>query len=376
MTMNQRVLTVENNYKALDDYLLENHIKKIFLVKSKYFDSFSISAYFKTLRLRLGIDTVEFTHYHPNPEYSSVVEGEKLFTAENCDCIFACGGGSCIDVAKCIKLYYGLDENTIFLSQTPIENPIPLIVLPTTAGSGSEATRYAVIYYNDEKQSVTHDSIIPSAVIFDPQVLEKLPEYQRKSTMLDAFCHAVEAYWSVNSTCESKKFSKTAIQMLLKNYEGYLRNESSKNQNMQIAANFAGKAINITQTTAGHAMCYKLTSIYGIAHGHAAALCVKELWQYMIGHTDLCLDKRGRTYLDSMFMELAAVLGESSAENGAKKFRAIFDSLKLPLLRGDLNFELLKRSVNPIRLKNNPVRLDENSIDLLYHKILMQDKAE
>lgn len=370
--MEQTVILSDDNYKMLDDYLLSHKVSKIFLVKSEFCDSFKITEYFNALTQRLNIEIVPFTHYHPNPEYDSVVEGEKLFRESKCDCIAAVGGGSCIDVAKCIKLYYGLDSSKNYMQQQPVENNIPLIVLPTTAGTGSEATRYAVIYYNDEKQSITHDSIIPGAVIFDPSVLDTLPDYQRKATMMDAFCHAIEAFWSVNSTEESKKYSKEAIQLILDNYKLYLNNDSKGNKNMLIAANRAGKAINITQTTAGHAMCYKLTNMYGIAHGHAAAICVSVLWPFMIQHTGNCIDHRGKKYLETVFAELADAMRGDSPLSSAKKFCRILKEtgLEIPAVKNEDDFDMLKKSVNPVRLKNNPVRLSEDDMDSMYRSVL------
>ncbi|MBR5934237.1 MAG: phosphonoacetaldehyde reductase [Treponema sp.] len=370
--MEQTVILSDDNYKMFDDYLLSHKVSKIFLVKSEFCDSFKITDYFNGLTERLNIEIVSFTHYHPNPEYDSVVEGEKLFRESKCDCIAAVGGGSCIDVAKCIKLYYGLDSSKNYMQQNPIENNIPLIVLPTTAGTGSEATRYAVIYYNDEKQSITHDSIIPGAVIFDPSVLDTLPDYQRKATMMDAFCHAIEAFWSVNSTEESKKYSREAIRLVLENYKLYLNNDPVGNKNMLVAANIAGKAINITQTTAGHAMCYKLTNMYNTAHGHAAAICVSVLWPFMIRHTDNCIDPRGESYLKNVFIELADAMQSDSPLAAAEKFIEIFNEtgLSIPVVNNDNDFELLKKSVNPVRLKNNPVKLTEDSIEKMYRSVL------
>ena len=97
------------------------------------------------------------------------------------DCVIGFGGGSAIDVAKCIKLYSNMDTEINYLEQLIIPNEVKLLVVPTTAGSGSEATRYAVIYYKGEKQSVTHESCIPALVLVDASVLETLPEYQRKN---------------------------------------------------------------------------------------------------------------------------------------------------------------------------------------------------
>lgn len=369
--MSQTVLTASNDYYELDEYLKTLNCHKIFLVCDSAYKFLKISSYFDSITERLGINIIKFDDFQPNPLYESVVKGVKLFNEFKCDVLIAVGGGSTIDVAKCIKLYSNLNHSENYLKQTIIPNAIPFLAVPTTAGTGSEATKYAVIYYEGAKQSVTHDSCIPSTVLFDISALETLPEYQKKSTMLDAFCHAIESFWSVNSTDESKEYSKKAINLILANYKAYLQNEFDGNKNMLLAANYAGKAINITQTTAGHAMCYKLTSLYGIAHGHAAALCVSVLWPYMIAHTNLCFDPRGSEYLDKVFEELASVMNTNSALEAAQKFIAIFNSLDLkkPVINQN-DFEILKKSVNPVRLKNNPVALDEEIIDYLYHQIM------
>ncbi len=370
--MEQTVLFARRNYSALDDFFSRNKIRRIFLVKSSSFEQFPIRAYFSELRNRLGIEVVSFSGFHPNPDYESVVRGEMLFQQAECDCIFAVGGGSAIDVAKCIKLYAGLSPDKNFLLQKPIPNDIKLLVAPTTAGTGSEATRYAVIYHNGEKQSVTNDGCIPQGVIFDPSFLTTLPEYQRKSTMLDALCHALESLWSVNSTEESKEFSKKAIRLILGGMDSYLQNEEGGNCAMLMAANTAGKAINIAQTTAGHAMCYKLTSLYNIAHGHAAALCVSVLFPFMVNHTDLCIDSRGKAYLEATFAELSDAMGCADVFSATEKFNSILKKLSIasPQVKGEADFEILKSSVNPVRLKNTPIRLDGTAINKLYHHIL------
>lgn len=370
--MEQVVIYANESYFALDSFFYQNKIKKVFIVHTKSFYNFPISNYFEGLKERYGIEIVSFSHFHPNPDYNSVVEGVTLFQNTKCDCIIAVGGGSSIDVAKCIKLYIGLNPKTLFLEQNPIPNNVKLIVAPTTAGTGSEATRFAVIYLNGEKQSITNESCIPSEVIFDSSFLQTLPEYQRKSTMMDAFCHSLESYWSINSTEESKSYSKKAINMIIENMDSYLKNEEVGNYNMLMAANLAGKAINISQTTAGHAMCYKLTSLYGIAHGHAASLCVNKLWPFMVKNIDKCIDLRGIEYLRETFLELANVMGCKTVEESIDKFNSVLISLNLgiPKIKNFDDYELLKQSVNPVRVKNNPIELSLNEIDMLYHQIL------
>ena len=205
----------------------------------------------------------------------------------------------------------------------------------------------------------------------DSNALKTLPLYQKKATMMDALCHAVESFWSVNSTEESKKYSKAAIEGVLANMEGYLNNTESGNAGMLLSAHTAGKAINITQTTAGHAMCYKITSLFRVAHGHAAVLCDRVLFPWMIKNTDKCIDSRGEKYLQETFLQIASAMGCNTPETAAKKLNDIFNSLefKVPAATAE-QFEILKNSVNPVRLKNHPVALDVSTIDALYHEIL------
>ena len=294
----------------------------------------------------------------------------------HCNAIMAVGGGSALDVAKCIKLFSNMagdGANGDYLKQEIVPNQIPFLAMPTTAGTGSEATRYAVIYHNGNKQSVTHESSIPDTVLMDSSVLKTLPLYQKKATMMDAFCHALESYWSVNSTEESKAYSKKAIEMVLAHMEGYLANTDEGNAGMLLAANVAGKAINITQTTAGHAMCYKITGLFGVAHGHAAILCDRILFFWMVKHTDQCIDPRGEQYLKDTLLEIAGAMGCNTVEEAAAKLEDIFVRLELEVPQAtEEQFEILKTSVNPVRLKNHPVRLTEETIDLLYHQILKE----
>lgn len=368
----QIIIKASETYEELDAHLKASQAGKIMLVCNASIAFLRLDTYFKTLKERMGIEVVRFSDFKPNPLYESVVAGVELFKAKGCDRIVAVGGGSAMDVAKCIKLYSNMDSSQNYLEQTIVPNDIALLAVPTTAGTGSEATRYAVIYYKGEKQSVSDYSCIPSVVLMDPTVLRTLPLYQKKSTMMDAFCHAVEAFWSVNSTEESKEYSREAIKLILANIDSYLANEYSGNENMLKAANIAGKAINITQTTAGHAMSYKLTSMYGIAHGHAAALCVEKLWLFMIENVDSCSDPRGVQYLQEIFAELADIMKCQSPKEGAEYFRKIMEELDfaIPSVHTADDYEVLKKSVNPVRLKNNPVELKEETIDTLYHQIL------
>lgn len=372
MDEEQQYIVIQNNdYSELEELFEKLGYKKILLVCGRSLERLEIGKYLDDLENRGIVQLVRFHDFQPNPKYESVIKGIEVLQAEDCEAILAVGGGSAMDVAKCIKLFSNMDKDKNYLEQTIVPNDLPLIAVPTTSGTGSESTRFAVIYYNGEKQSVSDYSCIPSMMIFDASTLSTLPEYQRKVTMLDAFCHAIESFWSVNSTEESKDYSKTAIQMILKNMDSYLANEDIGNREMLKASNIAGKAINITQTTAGHAMCYKLTSLYGLSHGHAAALCVATLWKYMLEHLELCIDSRGTAYLQKTFQELTEAFGFEKSDDALEKFEKLLSDFELEIPKAtDKEFDILKKSVNPVRLKNHPIQLDEDTIDMLYQEIL------
>ena len=367
----QNILKASDGYKELDDYFVENQVKKVLLVCDMSISFLKLNHYFETLEERIGVKVIRFSDFNPNPLYESVVKGVEVFIKESCDMIAVVGGGSAMDVAKCIKLYANMDHTGNYLEQEIVPNDIRILALPTTAGTGSEATRYAVIYYKGEKQSVADYSCIPDTVLMDSSVLRTLPLYQKKATMMDAFCHAIEAYWSVNATKESQQYSKEAIQLIIANWKLYLENDDIGNENMLRAANIAGKAINITQTTAGHAMCYKLTSLYGIAHGHAAALCVSGLWPFMLQNTEKCIDSRGMEYLQNVFEEIAEAMGCADSKEAVECFKDIVNELALEIPQAkEEDLVLLKGSVNTVRLKNHPVKLMEEDIEKIYRGIL------
>ncbi len=366
----QEVFTAEDGYPALERFFLQTGAAHIFLVCGRSICRLALDAFFQALPRRTGIRVTRFSGFQPNPQYDSVVEAVRQFREEECSLVVAVGGGSAIDVAKCVKLYAELDPSRCYLEQEPAPNGIRLLAVPTTAGSGSEATRFSVLYRNNRKLSITHDMCMPDAVLLDPAVLDSLPEYQRKSTMLDALCHALESFWCVHATEQSRGYAGQAIKDIFSNLEGYLQNTAQGNAGMQQAAYAAGRAINITQTTAGHAMCYQLTSRYGIAHGHAAALCVSVLWPDMLQRMDSGAETENLQRLRGALQGIAVAMGCGTPEQAAVRFQRLLGELRLgvpPIPREEI--AALTETVAPERLRNHPIRLDSAAIESLYCKI-------
>ncbi|MBE6534942.1 MAG: phosphonoacetaldehyde reductase, partial [Ruminococcaceae bacterium] len=207
----QEIFFGYDSHLNINEILKRNHVAKPLLVCDDAFDLLFIKDYFADLKL----DIVLFGGFTPNPKYEEIAAGVKLFRESNCDFIISVGGGSSIDVAKCIKLFSSMTDEEIYLEQTFKENELRHLAIPTTAGTGSESTRFAVCYYNGSKQSITHDSLIPDYVVLNPEFLVTLPEYQKKSTLLDALCQAIESLWSINSNEESVEYSVSAITTIL-----------------------------------------------------------------------------------------------------------------------------------------------------------------
>ena len=366
----QTLVQGKESYKQLADILKTIGSKKFLLVCGKNsFDALNIQEFIDTE----CPEYIRFSDFSPNPKYEQVWKGIETFNGNGCDAIVAIGGGSAIDVAKCIKLFCKMNSNENYLKQDFLDTEIPLIAIPTTAGTGSESTRYAVIYYNDEKQSVTHPSIVPNYDVLDASLLKTLPLYQKKCAMLDALCQGIESWWSVNSTEESKEYSKKAVETIIQNWRHYIfEDDEDTAEQIMLGSNYAGRSINITQTTAAHAMSYKITSLYNFPHGHAVAACLPTLWTYMLGNMDKCIDPRGQEYVTNIFEQIAKAMGVDTPLEAIALFKQMMSEMELPqpvAVNREEVLTVLSCSVNPVRLKNNPVLLSTDDLRLIYEQI-------
>lgn len=318
---------------------------------------------FHAVKERLAFDYVRFDGFHPNPMYDEVYRAAEVFRENGCDSLISIGGGSAIDVAKGVKML-GCEA-------------YKHIAVPTTAGTGSESTRFSVVYRDGEKQSLTHDKLFPDVAILDGRLLDSLPDYYKKTALLDALCHGIESLWSVNADEGSQEYAAYAIQSILARYKNYLSGDKAAAQSVMKAANVAGQAINVSQTTAGHAMSYKITSTLGAAHGHAVALCLPKVWRYIAAHTDQCIDPRGEGHLKLTLRLLNNLFNVADTEEAVGKFEGIFNELGMEHLQctDEATLQQLAASVNPQRLGNNPVPLPYDVLLEMYRGILQGDSA-
>jgi len=344
--------------------------KKVFLVTGK--DSFEKCGAKKEINKILTYAKCKFNYFSdfsPNPKLQEIQRGYKQFRESNYELIIGVGGGSSIDVSKAIKMFYFQD----------VQKKIPLIAIPTTNGSGSEATYFIVYYKGKKKQSKGNQKItLPDYVICDSQFSMFLPKKIAASTGMDALSQAVESYWSINSNEESKKIAEKSIKLSINNLEKSVNNPSRKTrENMMKAANLAGKVINITKTTACHSISYPLTSYFNISHGHAVGLTLAEILVYNSQVSSAnCLDKRGVNYVKKTINDLTILIGKNNPYEAKNKIQELMQNIgletklsQLGLKKEDINI-IIKNVFKSERIKNNPRDLKKKNIKEILESIM------
>ena len=226
-----------------------------------------------------GIPYSLFDKVCPNPTFSVIEEASAIYQKEGCDSIIALGGGSSMDTAKAVgvKAIYPSKDLSKFKHVLSVRKKIPfLIAIPTTAGTGSEATVCAVIVNEKTKDkfSINDPALIPDVAVLDNSLLEGLPKKIISSTGMDTLTHAIESYIGKESTKKTKEYALRAIKLVKDNlYEFYLdpHNETAR-ANMQKAAYLAG--VSFTRAYVGyvHALAHALGGLYNVPHGYANAV--------------------------------------------------------------------------------------------------------
>lgn len=368
--MKQILISGRYSSEKILEILLKYSIRKVFIVHGNVsYNNSTLKKYLEAIR------DIQFVHYsvtQPNPDLKSIVKAIKLFKTDSFDAILAVGGGSVIDTAKLVLLLSS--RNTIDITFRVYEN-IELvnklfIAIPTTAGSGSESTEFAVIYKNSKKYSLSNKSIIPRIVILDPELTLTCSEETIISTAVDALCQAIESWWSKASTDKSKKYSIEAIKIILDNIFKVLQDKENieSRSAMLEAANISGRAINIAKTTAGHALSYGLTSILNVPHGIAVFLIMNSLVEIMETKYNYFANN---SELDIVF----SAYGETFADGFKNLFSKFENSIKFSKYNnwaGTID-ELLLRLyplVNTKRLKNNPIKLEQDDIKAIYYNVI------
>lgn len=347
---NSKLLSILSLYKN----------KKIFIVHGKKsYDSCGAKKLFDDAFEKLNCVVLEHSDFSENPKWEEIKAIQTDYIHFNPNLVIAVGGGSVIDTAKLIRFFSNTNETPESYNKES-KVTVPLFVFPTTSGTGSEATHFAVCYVNGKKNSVASKSILPDKVFVDYRFTLKNPAYLTACTGLDALCQAIESYWSVKSTLESRRYAKKAIKLIYSNLLSCVKKQDSKSRDkVSRGSYYAGKAINISFTTAPHAFSYGITSTHGIPHGHAVALSLPYFFEYnsKVNETN-CNDPRGAKYVLSKMHTLTKLL--KIKESAKKELTTYINSI---LQKEDIsnwfeeNFVQLSENVNLQRLTNNPVKV-------------------
>lgn len=326
-----------------------------------------------------GRTVVRFHDFRANPQLPDVRRAISSFRA-GFDVVVAVGGGSAMDLAKLVNVLAVQpgDAEDVIRGRVPIVSEGgPLICLPTTAGSGSEATHFAVVYIDGVKYSLAHQGLLPTAALVDPVLCWSLTSRATAVTGMDALAQAIESYWCVNSTKQSKRWAAHAIRLILANLPQAVRGPSPEvRAAMACAANLAGRAINVTKTTGAHALSYPLTMHFGVPHGHAVALSLSEFFLFNAGVTgEDVADPRGVDYVRRTLRELTGLLGCTSEHTCAERIRALLIEVGLETRLSELGIDgqsardVVAAHVNAERLSNNPRTMDSDRVRALVDSI-------
>ena len=304
-----------------------------------------------------------FSDFHSNPDLSDTKAGADLFLREQCDGLISIGGGSSMDTAKAVKAQLNArNEDDLINSRISGNISCKHIAVPGTAGTGSEATQFAVVYVNEKKVSVNHAILKPEGTILDSELLDSLPVYHKKSCALDALAQGIESYWSKDANDDSKVHAYLAIIGVLDNLKAYLSGDSHAADEMLDASYQSGKAIQMTRTTAAHAMSYMLTKKMGLAHGHACMLTLPVLWEMM----------QEKEEMKDTLNDLTSKMRLGDLRMVPKLLKGILYDLEMeiPEVPEETILEELADSVNTERLNNHPVKLAREDIVRAYRNAM------
>lgn len=377
---NQIQIEAEKLEEDLKIILDKHNVKRVFVVSGHGYDRTDLQQFFD----KHGVRVIRFSGYSSNPKYEEICSGVKAMIDADPQLLIAVGGGSCIDSAKCIKMYASLDQNKDYMSQVMVDSDMPFLAIPTTAGTGSDGNGNIVIYRNGVKKSLHHPTAVPEYVLFEPRYLDALPDYQKRATLADAMDQCIESLWAKGCSEESSMYAKEGLKLVISNYKRYLEGNLEVYPKIQRAAYLSGRAINLSKTTAAHALSYRLSAVCNIPHGHAVQMLIVpvcrsiELYLESEGFKsyaevrDIC-DLSGRD-IDLLIKVsvIAEILDMKDMTVGSltEKLADIDNELALPIPEypGDVMIAEMVNQVNPERLNNNPIKYTKEQMIEIYHQ--------
>lgn len=318
-----------------------------------------------------------FSNIKPNPTIDNVLEGWKVFEEKKSDFLLAVGGGSVIDTAKAVAVIANNPKNRDVVSLEGMDRaeypPVPLIALPTTAGTGSETTMDFVITNLEEKRKMAcmDSRVVPVAAILDTDIMAKLPLKMTAATAMDALTHAIESYLTPHAFAFSEMLSLKAIELILANFEKVLENPTNLEIRKQLAIAQFLAGMSFTNVGLGivHSMAHPLSAFYDIPHGVANAMILPEILEF---NAQECPEK---------IKKLADVFGipytdrQETGKNCADRIRSMNRKAGLPQTLKEVHVRtedmeaLAQSALEDVSTLDNPRKVNVQILRELYEKI-------
>ena len=369
---------VLNNLKTI---IKDYNPEKIFLITGKNFAK-QTGLLDKVLNELYNYNVLTYNNVNPSPQLEDVNNALSESKKHKADLIISMGGGSVLDTGKIVSIMMDEEESILdyIRNQNRATKKVPFIAIPTTAGTGSEVTPFAVFYHNKKKQSfgsIKDYLVYPNHAVIDPILTLTMPKELIASSGLDAFSQALESYWSVNSNPLSDVHAIEAIDLIFKNLvNAYIFPENIDFRiNMSKASLEAGLAISQTATTASHAVSYPMTAYFNVPHGFACALSLPEflLYNYNLNEND-CLGKRDPEFVKNKLEKLIYKIDFSSDMiHFYLKIRKLMQNVNAPLTLNEAGINdfnvVLEEGFAPERMNNNPRLVTKESLKIILEKI-------
>ena len=304
-----------------------------------------------------------YSDIQPNPQLSGAAAVAALIREREADGVIGVGGGSTLDTAKFAAAiaYNGGEALDYFRGNRvfPVDH-IPLVTVPSTAGTGSEVTQVSVMSCGKEKKTINHPAFMPKAAVVDPALTLSVPRRTTMNTGLDALAHAWEGWWSRNHQPISDLMAVESVRLVMENLEAAWRDGSDleARTSMSLAALLGGLAFALPKTAGCHACSYPLSEDYGLPHGEACAFT---------------LDSFVRINADARLETLCRRAGLSGTKELAERIAALkkLGGLRTRLTElGNVNLDKLAHdsAVHPL-MKNNPVAMDEAALRRMFEAL-------
>lgn len=277
-TIPQNIKFGAGTLDLLPDLAKELGKSKGYIISGPHLNKIGMVAKCRKALKNAGMESECFTETEGNPSTDTVVKATEGFKKSNADFIVAFGGGSPLDVAKAVAVLATYGGNIVdYEGAGKVMGPVvPMIAIPTTAGTGSEVTAFSVItdHSRNYKLTVVSNYLLPAYVILDPDLIATVPANTAAACGIDAMVHALEAYISKAASPFSNIFAREALRLIGGSIRDYVADRSNPAacESMMVGSLFAGIAFSHARLGNVHAMSHPVSAYFDVPHGVANAI--------------------------------------------------------------------------------------------------------